>query len=238
MLFIGVGRVLLDGSDPPGAAPQMHGCDAGSELELAAELMRATPRLRYDVLLGSGWYTLVSVPRVAGVWSAAERNRAALGLARLDPAHWHVVAIDPSPRSAAWLMCALRSDRYAALSQWRSRSKSRVTSIAAWSAAVLSALPATGAERQLTAVIEEEDIVWSVQTSHSLIAAGQVRTIARDRVPLEVDRIALAHGVAGGKQRRLIELGASAGAGDGARPDARLARVPLSGAAHLVDVMP
>lgn len=188
------------------AALEQHASEAGAELDVAERVARESKSGAFDVLLGSAWVALHAVPRVGGVWRAAERTRAALGLARLDATAWHGVTIDPSPQSSAWLLLAIRRDRYEALRAWRSRCGKRVASIGAYSAAAMSALAAPRDRPQLAAVPEQDDLVWSVATAKSLIAAGQVRGVGArhdEGVAREVDRVAMAHGVAPGDRHVL-----------------------------------
>ena len=89
-IYVGAGRVLVPaaGGGARRESVEQYRCDAGQEEVLVERLLRERPARRTRLFLANGLIRFQSVPRIAGIWRQIERTRAAMRLARLDPAQW------------------------------------------------------------------------------------------------------------------------------------------------------
>ena len=200
-IYVGAGRVLVPaaGGGARRESVEQYRCDAGQEEVLVERLLRERPARRTRLFLANGLIRFQSVPRIAGIWRQIERTRAAMRLARLDPAQWEGCVEDPSLESA-WLLSALHRERRTKLASLRDRMGGRIEMIAAYSAVVASGIRVRGDTPSLVAILEGEDLAWVVRTASSLRAAGQVRGIDAGDIGDEVERLAMANGVPAGRR--------------------------------------
>lgn len=192
-LYLARGVILLERRSHSAATQAVH-CEPGREIEQLAAIVRGGQTGRFQVFADPSFVSLRSMPRVAGVWRQAERDRAAKGLANIDAKDFVIATVDPAPDSA-WIVNSCSSATLLALREPNSAVAGRLRGLVSYAGYLLSSLLSRRRAIGLIALTENGDLTWAVGDRNRVVAAGTVNGLPSEEARGECARLALAHGL-------------------------------------------